>query len=46
MTYTIYVIALGITFIGFMVNVVCCLIDFQDFKKLKKRVKALEEKNK
>ena len=44
MTYTIYVIALLITLTGFLFNVVCCCIDFQTYKKLQKRVKALEDK--
>lgn len=46
MTYTIYVIALSITFIGFLVNIVCCIKDFQTYKKLEQRVKALEEDKK
>lgn len=44
MTY--YVIALFIACLTFAINIACCIIDFQDFKKLKKRVKALEDKNK
>lgn len=44
MTYTIYVIALTITFIGFVINIACCIADFKEFKKLKKRVSALEYK--
>lgn len=46
MTYLIYVIALTITLMGFLVNIVFCIIDTKTYKKLAQRVKALEEDKK
>lgn len=46
MTYTIYVIALTISLMGLLVDIVFCLIDAKTYKKLEQRVKALEGENK